>query len=82
MRSQAQIGWDSFRRGIVSKHWGVLQAHYAHTELNLHSFDQDSWTVAIVQQIWAHGHAMWDLRNVGLHGATQEESRGKRLRLL
>ena len=82
LQSQEQIGWDSFRCGFLSTQWGHLQAHYARTELNYQSFDQDSWTATIVQQLWTHGHAMWDLRNECLHGASHEESRGKRLRLL
>ena len=82
MRSQSQIGWDAFRRGFISTQWGILQEHYARTELNLHSFDVDSWAAAVAQQLWAHGHAMWDLRNEGLHGKTHDESRGKRIHLL
>ena len=82
LQSQEQIGWDSFRCGFLSTQWGNLQAQYARTELKYQSFDHDSWTTTIVQQLWTHGHAMWDLCNECLHGASHEESRGKRLRLL
>ena len=82
LSSQASIGWDAFRRGFISNIWCSVQRRYASSELDLPLFDTDSWATTLVQLLWSHSHALWELRNTGLHGSNIEESRGKRLRLL
>ena len=82
MAAQTKIGWDAFRRGFISISWSQLQQKYASLELGLPYFDHNQWSAMMVQQLWDHSRAMWDLRNEGLHGATHDESRGKRILLL
>ena len=36
----------------------------------------------LVQLLWSHIHALWELKNTGPHGSNIKESRGKRLKLL
>ena len=82
LKSQSAIGWDAFRRGFISRGWQETQAAYALIELQLPSFDSQSWAVSLVQLLWQHGQAMWELRNESLHGSSHEQSRSIRLQIL
>ena len=82
LESQTKVGWEALRRGFLSLQWRRLQAAYVQHELQSTVFDLDHWMTKIIQFIFQHGRAMWEVRNESLHGATPNDSRSLRLNLL
>ena len=73
--SQSTIGWDAFRRGLISKAWGNVQHLYSFSKHQPTNTNIIRWMSQLIQSLWLHGKTMWEVRNISIHGSTRQESR-------
>ena len=60
--SQEKIGWNAFMQGLLSEEWGKLQhRHYTLQKMN-GKFNQDRWTVKVVNGLLELNRKMWKNR--------------------
>jgi len=65
------IGWYQLSLGRVSKYW-LATFKYYHNQGSVH-MDPEYWTSLFINYVWNFTKAMWQNRNLIVHGATSEE---------
>jgi len=65
------IGWYQLSLGRVSKYW-LATFKYFHNQGSVH-MDPEYWTSLFINYVWNFTKAMWQNRNLIVHGATSEE---------
>eukprot|EP00957_Ditylum_brightwellii_P208376 15357090-Ditylum_brightwellii.AAC.1 len=57
---QAEIGWDNFVKGRVSKHWSFAQDCYNMAIPNNKSGAATTWTTSLIMAVWTIFADIWN----------------------
>ena len=73
LKQQADIGWNNFAKGRISKEWGATQQIFYDQFYPTSSYNAEHWMGKLITAIWTVFRTIWNSRNAHLHWSLDSE---------